>query len=204
MLEKITWFGHSSVKITGDKTVYIDPWKLQDFDPADLILISHSHYDHLSPEDVKKIQKEDTVIITTSDCASQVSGDVRAVKPGDVVQVGDIEVAAVPSYNTNKAFHPKANCWIGFVITMEGKKIYYCGDTDVIPEMKDVKADIMIVPVGGTYTMTAEEAARAVNIVNPELAIPIHYGDIVGSLDDAKMFKKLCDVPVEIIPPRNQ
>jgi L-ascorbate metabolism protein UlaG (beta-lactamase superfamily) len=204
MLEKITWFGHSSIKIKGNKTVYIDPWKLQDFDPADLILISHSHYDHLSPEDVKKIQKEDTVIITTSDCASQVSGDVREVKPGDVVQVGNIEIKAVPSYNTNKAFHPKANNWVGFVVTMEGKKIYYCGDTDIIPEMDDIKADIMIVPVGGTYTMTAEEAARAVNTVNPEVAIPIHYGDIVGSLDDAKLFKELCEVPVRIIPPRNQ
>jgi len=204
MLDKIYWLGHSSIKIKGDKTVYIDPWKLRDYDPADLILISHSHGDHLSPGDVEKIHKDDTVIITTEDCAAQLSGDVRVVKPGDEIQVGEIKVEAVPSYNTNKAFHPRQNKWVGFIITMEGSRIYYCGDTDFIPEMKEIEADIMIVPVGGTYTMTAEEAAEAVNLIKPGVSIPVHYGDIVGSIKDAKKFKALCEVPVEIKAPHDK
>jgi len=204
MHNKIYWLGHSSIKIKGDKTVYIDPWKLRDSDTADLILISHSHGDHLSPGDVEKIHKDDTVIITTEDCAAQLSGDVRVITPGDEIQVGEIKVEAVPSYNTNKAFHPRQNKWVGFIITMEGSRIYYCGDTDFIPEMREIEADIMIVPVGGTYTMTAEEAAEAVNLIKPGIAIPVHYGDIVGSIKDAKKFKDLCEVPVEIKTPHDK
>jgi len=178
--------------------IYIDPWKLRDPKGADLILISHSHHDHLSPEDVDKIQKSNTVIITTRDCATELSGDVRIVKPGDVVRIGEIDVEAVRSYNIGKIFHPKENNWLGFVITVTGKRIYYCGDTDFIPEMENIRADIVIAPVGGTYTMNAEEAARAVNMIKPETAIPIHYGDIVGSVRDAEKFRDLCEVPVEI------
>jgi len=198
MVENIFWLGHSTIRIDGEKVIYIDPWKLRDPKGADLILISHSHYDHLSPEDVGKIQKDDTVIITTQDCAGELSGDVRIVKPGDVIQVGEILVEAVPSYNTDKAFHPRENGWLGFVVTVAGKRIYYCGDTDLIPEMGKMGADIMIVPVGGTYTMNAGEAARAVNMIRPGMAIPVHYGDIVGSAEDAERFRDLCEVPVEI------
>lgn len=198
MVENIVWLGHSSVRIDGEKVIYIDPWKLTDPKKADLILISHSHYDHLSVEDVANIRKEDTVIVATKDSAAQLSGDVRVVKPGDEVQVGEISVEAVPSYNTDKDFHPRENGWLGFVVTVGGKRIYYCGDTDLIPEMETIRADIMLVPVGGTYTMTAEEAARAVNTIRPEIAIPIHYDDIVGSVEDARRFKDLCEVPVEI------
>jgi len=198
MVENIVWLGHSSVRIDGEKVIYIDPWKLKNPKKADLILISHSHYDHLSVEDVAKIQKDDTVIIATKDSAARLSGDVRIVKPGDVVQVEGISVEAVPAYNTNKDFHPRENGWLGFVVTVGGKRIYYCGDTDLIPEMETMRADIMLVPVGGTYTMTAEEAARAVNTVRPGTAIPIHYDDIVGSEEDARRFRDLCEVPVEI------
>jgi L-ascorbate metabolism protein UlaG (beta-lactamase superfamily) len=198
MLDKISWLGHSSIKIKTDKVIYIDPWKITDEEKADLVLISHSHGDHLSPPDVRKIQKNDTVIITTGDCASQLSGDIRIVKSSDVINTHGVTVEAVPSYNLSKAFHPKASSWIGFVITVEGKRIYYAGDTDFVPEMRDIKADIMIMPVGGTYTMTAEEAAQAVNFVKPKVAIPIHWGDIVGSAANAAKFKKLCQVPVTI------
>ncbi|MBW2631418.1 MAG: MBL fold metallo-hydrolase [Deltaproteobacteria bacterium] len=198
MLENIFWLGHSTIRIDGEKVIYIDPWKLRDPKGADLILISHSHHDHLSPEDVEKIQKNDTVIITTQDCATELSGDVRIVKPGDTVWTGKIEVEAVRSYNIGKIFHPKENNWLGFVVTMMGKRIYYCGDTDFIPEMENIRADIVIVPVGGTYTMNAEEAARAVNMIKPETAIPIHYGDIVGSVEDAERFRDICEVPVDI------
>ena len=198
MLENMFWLGHSTIRIDGEKVIYIDPWKLRDPKGADLILISHSHHDHLSPEDVEKIQRNDTVIITTQDCATELSGDVRVVKPGDTVRIGEIEVEAVRSYNIGKAFHPKENNWLGFVVTVMGKRIYYCGDTDLIPEMESISADIVIAPVGGIYTMNAEEAARAVNMIKPETAIPIHYGDIVGSVEDAERFRDLCEVPVDI------
>ncbi|MCK4535301.1 MAG: MBL fold metallo-hydrolase, partial [Syntrophobacterales bacterium] len=116
----------------------------------------------------------------------------------DAVRIGAIEVEAVSSYNIGKVFHPKENNWLGFVVTVMGKRIYYCGDTDLIPEMESISADIVIAPVGGTYTMNAEEAARAVNMIKPEAAIPIHYGDIVGSVEDAERFRDLCEVPVDI------
>jgi L-ascorbate metabolism protein UlaG (beta-lactamase superfamily) len=198
VLNKIKWLGHSSVRIDAEKIIYIDPWKIKGGPKADLILISHSHGDHLSPDDVEKIQKEETVIVAAADAAALLSGDVRALKPGDQVTVPGVTVRAVPAYNINKSFHPKANNWIGFLVTVGSKTIYYGGDTDLIPEMKDIVADILILPVGGTYTMTAKEAAEAANLIRPEAAIPIHYGDIVGTSADAMQFKKLCKAPVEI------
>ena len=198
MLEKIKWLGHSSVRIDAEKIIYIDPWKIQGGPKADLILVSHTHGDHLSPADVKKIQKTDTVIVAAHDAAAQLSGDVRALKPGGRIVVPGVTVKAVPAYNVNKSFHPKANEWIGFLVTVGGKTIYYGGDTDFIPEMKDIQADILILPVGGTYTMTAKEAAEAANLIRPEAAIPIHYGDIVGTAADAERFKELCKAPVDI------
>jgi len=198
MLDKISWLGHSSIKIKTDNVIYIDPWKIKGGEKADLVLISHSHGDHLSPSDVRKIQKPETIIVTTADCAAGLSGNVMTVKPGDRITAGGIAVEAVPSYNVTKSFYPKANGWIGFVVTLERKRIYYAGDTDAVTELRDIKADIMIVPVGGTYTMTAEEAAGMVNLVKPEAAIPIHWGDIVGSAADAAKFKEMCTVPVTI------
>ena len=200
MVEKISWFGHASVRIKSGKTIYIDPWKIKGSEKADLILITHSHYDHLSPEDVKRLQKKETVILATPDCLSQLSGDVRAVKPGDRLTVLGVDVEVVPSYNLKKAFHPKGNSWVGYVVVVEGSRIYYPGDTDFIPEMKNIRADIVILPVGGTYTMDAREAADAVNTMKPKVAVPIHYGDIVGSLKDAHKFKEFAEVPVEILP----
>ena len=200
MLDRIFWLGHSSIKIIGEAVLYIDPWKIEGGEKADIILISHSHHDHLSPDDVKKIQAEKTVIVTTEDCAQSLSGDVRIVKPGDKLVIHDITVEAVPSYNLEKDFHPESEKWIGFVVTMGGKRIYYCGDTDFIAEMRSIRADIVIAPVGGTYTMTAEEAARAVNVIKPEAAVPIHFGDIVGSIKDAESFRDLCECSVEIKP----
>ncbi|MEN6465572.1 MAG: MBL fold metallo-hydrolase [Syntrophaceae bacterium] len=197
MEEKIFWLGHSSVMIKSDKVIYFDPWKLKKAEKADVVLISHSHGDHFSPDDVGKVLKDGTVVVCPGDC-SGLKAVILTVKPGDRIEANGVPVEAVPSYNTNKAFHPKANNWVGFIVTVEGKRIYYCGDTDFIPEMKQIRADIVIAPVGGTYTMTAEEAANAVNAIKPELAIPIHYGDIVGSVKDAERFAGLCTVPVKI------
>ncbi len=200
MVEKISWFGHASVRIKSEKTIYVDPWKIKGSEKADLILITHSHYDHLSPEDVKRLQSKDTVILATADCLSQLSGDVRAVKPGDRLTVQGIDVEVVPSYNIKKAFHPRGNNWVGYIVVVEGTRVYYPGDTDFIPEMKNIRADVVILPVGGTYTMDAREAAEAVNTMKPKMAIPIHYGDIVGSLKDAEKFKEFAKIPVKIIP----
>jgi L-ascorbate metabolism protein UlaG (beta-lactamase superfamily) len=200
MLDKIKWLGHASIRIDAQKIIYIDPWKIKGGPKADLILISHPHHDHLSLVDVKKIQKEDTVIIATGDAAAQLPGDVRALKPGDKVMVHGVTVEAVPAYNIDKPYHPQANQWIGFLLMVEGKTIYYGGDTDFIPEMKTIKADVWILPVGGTYTMTAKEAASVINMVRPEVAIPIHCGDFVGAFEDAATFKQLCKTPVEIKP----
>lgn len=205
MLQNIFWLGHSSIRIAGEKVIYIDPWKIGG-GKADLILISHSHFDHLSVEDVEKIRKPETVILTTPDSAAKLAGDVREIRPGDAVTVKGIRVEAVPAYNTIRMrspgvpFHPREEGWLGFVVTAGGKRIYYAGDTDLTPEMKDVRADIAILPVGGTYTMNAEEAAELANLLRPEEAIPIHWGDIVGSAADAERFKALCRVPVEIKP----
>ena len=203
MVENIHWLGHASFKITGEKIVYIDPWKLKDGEPADIILITHNHYDHLSPEDVAKIATDRTWIVTTGDAAKKLSGNIKTIKPGDSIIVEGIKIEAVPAYNVNKNFHPKANNWVGFIVTINNKRIYHSGDCDFMPEMKNIKADIVLMPVGGTYTMTAEEAANAVNTINPEVAIPMHYDDIVGSKADAEKFKNFCKSPVVIKTPEN-
>jgi L-ascorbate metabolism protein UlaG (beta-lactamase superfamily) len=203
MVENIHWLGHASFKITGEKTVYIDPWKLKDGEPADIILITHDHYDHLSPEDIAKIATDKTWIVTTPDAAAKLTGNIKTVKPGDSIEVEGIKIETVPAYNVNKDFHPKANNWVGFIVTLNNKRIYHPGDCDFMPEMKDIKADIVLMPVGGTYTMTAEEAANAVNTINPEVAIPMHYDDIVGSKADAEKFKELCKSQVVIKNPEN-
>jgi len=198
MIDNITWLGHATFRIADEKVVYIDPWKLKGDPPrADVILITHDHYDHCEPKDVAKIQKDDTVIVTTADCAEKLSGDVRIVSPGQKLQIDGIIVETVAAYNLDKEFHPRVSGWVGFVVTVGGQRIYHTGDSDLTDEMKAVRADILLVPVGGTYTMTAEQAAEAANAIGPRWAVPMHYGDIVGSDDDAARFEKLCRVPVK-------
>jgi len=202
MIEKIHWLGHDSFRLEGEVTVYIDPWKLPPNSPkADIILITHDHYDHCSPEDVAKIQKADTVIVTIPAAARKLKGEVKTVKPGDKITVKGIEIEAVPAYNTDKPFHPKGAGHVGFIVTLGGKRIYHAGDTDFIPEMKGLKVDIALLPVSGTYVMTAEEAAKAAEAIKPEVAIPMHYGEIVGSERDAERFKELTSVQVTILKP---
>jgi L-ascorbate metabolism protein UlaG (beta-lactamase superfamily) len=181
LFSRIDWLGHSGFRISGSVVIYIDPYEISRGPEADIILISHSHYDHCSPEDVKKIQKKDTVIITEKTCVKKLSGDIRAVHPGDSVTVSDVRVDIVPAYNINKTFHPKKNGWIGFVITIDGTRVYHTGDSDLIPEMSSIKTDIALLPVSGTFVMTAQEAAQAAQIINPKIAIPMHYGEVVGT-----------------------
>ncbi len=203
--EKISWLGHASFRIDGSKaTVYIDPWKLKSAKPADVVCITHSHFDHLSEEDVAKIAKDSTIVVGPSDCKGGFGKAFKAITPGQSVTVGDITIEAVPAYNTDKDFHPKRNNWVGYVVTVDGVRIYHTGDTDIIPEMADIKADVALMPVGGTYTMTVQQAAEAVNAINPKVAVPMHCGDIVGSLNDRETFRKACKAPVVILDPTDR
>jgi L-ascorbate metabolism protein UlaG (beta-lactamase superfamily) len=199
----LTWLGHASFKLkAGEKIIYIDPWKVKK-DEADLILITHSHFDHLSPDDVRRIQKKETVILTTRDSAVKLKGDIRIVKPGDKITVDDIEVETVPAYNIGKSYHPKTSGWVGFIVNAGGRRIYHAGDTDAIPEMKRLSTDVAFLPVGGTYTMTAEEAAEIANQFKPKSVVPMHWGAIVGSKADAERFSKLFTGETHILQPEN-
>jgi L-ascorbate metabolism protein UlaG (beta-lactamase superfamily) len=190
----ITWLGHASVSVSNaNLNIYIDPWRLSTGLPsADMVLVTHEHHDHYSEQDIKMISRPGTRVVAPM--KTPLITDV--VKPGEKVMIDDIEISAVPAYNIGKGFHPRSNDWAGFIVNIEGRKIYHTGDSDRIPEMKGIKADIAIMSSGGTYTMTAAEAASAVLDVGAKIAIPIHWGDIVGSLDDALEFKRLagCDV----------
>ncbi|MBN2422437.1 MBL fold metallo-hydrolase [Candidatus Woesearchaeota archaeon] len=204
---KLKWLGQSSFKLEyGDLKIYIDPYQLSEEDKADIILITHGHYDHCSIADIAKLTKAETKIITTPDTTSKLASKVEGgnpilIKPGDKLELKkeDILVEAVPAYNTNKAFHPKDNQWVGYILTINKVRFYHSGDSDAIPEMNTIKADIVMLPVGGTYTMNAGEAAKIVNIIKPRIAIPMHYGKIVGSKTDAERFKELCQCEVRIL-----
>ncbi len=199
MVPKIDWLGHASFRIgTEDRTIYIDPWKLKGGKRADLILITHTHMDHFNEEDIKKISGPDTRIICTADAEETLPNLVK-MSPGESRKEDGIKIEAHRAYNISKEFHPRENNWVGYVVDIDGYRIYHSGDTDVIPEMDGVKdIDVALLPVGGTYTMTPEEAARAVSMIKPKKAIPMHWGDIVGSREDAERFKKLVDCEVEI------
>ena len=207
---KIRWLGHDTFTLEKGITICIDPYKLSKTIHADLVLISHNHFDHLSLEDLKKISSNNTTIVAANECVSQISNislkEMIGIAPGDEYTIIGVKIKAVPAYNINKInpdtkkpFHPKEDKKIGFIITMEGTTIYHTGDSDLIPEMADLKPDILLVPVSGTYVMTAKEAANAVDKIKPKIAIPMHYGTIVGSENDAKEFKdmvKLCKVQI--------
>ena len=201
MVENIHWLGHDSFKVAGrDVTVFTDPFRLKKSDRADIILITHDHYDHCSPDDVKRIQKEDTVIVTTPDCADKLSGNIKTVKPGDRLEVKGVLIEAVPAYNTNKQFHPRDRNWVGYIFTVDGRRIYLAGDTDYIPEMKTFKdIDVALLPVSGTYVMTADEAVQAALDIHPKVAIPMHYGSIVGTESDAEGFAGALKGKIEVV-----
>ena len=199
---KLHWLGHASFKITNKLVIYIDPYLIPPtLEKADLILVTHEHFDHCAVDNIKKLVKDDTVIIATEDCIAKLAGlNVKGVRPNQTLEVKGIKIETVPAYNLNKNFHTKASNWVGYIIEIDGVRIYHAGDTDFIPEMKELKnIDIALMPVGGTYTMNAKEAAEAVNSFKPKIAIPMHWGEIVGSKADAEEFKRLAECEVVIL-----
>ena len=206
---KISWLGHDGFKIKNAKTVYVDPYEIKGGEAADILLISHNHEDHCSPEDVKKIVFAKTTIITTAESKRKLSKtkakEILVVKPGQKMLIDDVSVEMVPAYNVNKfrspghLFHPKENEMLGFIVTMNGVRIYHAGDTDLIPEMERFNVDVACLPVSGTYVMTAEEAVESTRHIKLKVAIPMHYGSIVGDDRDAERFKTLASCEVRIL-----
>ena len=201
MYDKLHWLGHDSFRIDSDTIIYIDPWKLaKDSPPADLILITHEHHDHFSKEDIEKIRRRDTRIIATPTVALALTGTVSEVAPGDHIELDGVTIDVLPAYNIEKRFHPRAAGHVGYVITVDDLRIYHAGDTDAIPEMSGLAHDIALLPVSGTYVMTPDEALEAIRLLEPALVVPMHYGDIVGTLADAERLRSMSEVPVVILP----
>jgi L-ascorbate metabolism protein UlaG (beta-lactamase superfamily) len=208
MIENIHWLGHDSFRLDGSSTVYIDPWKLgAGAVPADLILITHDHYDHFSPDDIAGLSTPRTTLIGPASVTAKVDG-VAAVTlcAGETATVGGVTVAAVAAYNIDKfrqpgeVFHPRTAGGLGYIVELDGRRIYHAGDTDAIPEMRDVRCDVALLPVSGTYVMTAEEAAEACRMISAAAVVPMHFGDIVGTAADAARFEGLCGTPVTVLP----
>lgn len=202
MEPKIEWLGHDSFRLTGEKVVYIDPVKIQGGPVADVILLTHDHFDHFVLDDVNKVRGDKTLVVGPEQFRGKIEGNVTFVKVGDKLDANGVPVEVVAAYNVREdrqGFHPKHYGGVGYIVTLNGTRIYHTGDTDEIPEMADIKCDIMLVPVSGVYVMTADEAAKAVNLVKPKLAIPMHWDDIVGTWQDANEFKEKVSVPVEIL-----
>ena len=198
MLNNIEVLYHSSIRINKEKTIYIDPFKIdRNYNDADIIFITHDHYDHYSEEDIDKVINENAVIVIPEELLTKVlkkginKNAIITVEPNQKYMVQGIKFETVPAYNTNKTFHPKENGWVGYVIEINGIIYYIAGDTDITEENKKVKCDVAFVPVGGTYTMDFKEAAQLVNQIQPKVAGPIHYGSVVGTKQDAEEFIKL-------------
>ena len=199
MAASIKWLGHASFKITdSNQIVYIDPYNMSAIPhDADFVFCTHTHYDHLSAADIKKVMKDTTQIIVTSDGAAQaesLGNKIITALPDEEYTLENIKFFTVPAYNINKSFHPKANQWVGYIIQFsDGTKFFHAGDSDNIPEyqkLSSMNIDVLAVPCGGTYTMNAAEAAEAAKIIMPKQVIPMHWGSIVGTKQDALNVKK--------------
>lgn len=204
MLEGIEVLCHSSIRFSKGKVIYFDPFKIEkNYSDADIVFITHDHYDHYSLEDIRKVIKKDTVLVLPTNLLEKALYDgferdnIVTVEPNKSYHVKGIKFSTVPSYNINKQFHPKENNWVGYLIEMDDLTYYIAGDTDITEENKQVKCDVAFVPVGGVYTMTYEEAAKLINEIKPRVAVPIHYGSIVGTKEDGLNFSKLIYPKVE-------
>ncbi len=210
MIDGIHWLGHDTFRIEGSSIVYFDPWKLpRSAPPADVILVTHEHYDHFSVKDIEAVSHQGTVLVGPSSVTSALENvkglSLITIEAGQTVQAGAVTVTAFPAYNTDKfrspgePFHPRQAGGLGYVIDMDGRRIYHAGDTDRIPEMGAVYCDVAFLPIGGTYTMTVDEAAIACELIHASVAVPMHYGDIVGNRADAARFAEASRLPVTIL-----
>lgn len=197
MNERLQVLCHSSIKIIGDKIIYFDPFNIKkNFNDADYIFCTHSHYDHFSPEDINKVKNTNTKLIVTKDIIESATkliskNNIISVRPNEEYKIDNLVIKTVPAYNKVKKFHPKENNWVGYIVEINGQKYYIAGDTDNIEELHNIKCDVAFLPVGGTYTMDYKEASELANVINAKLVIPTHYGEIVGDKDDGIKFANL-------------
>ncbi|MBR2284885.1 MAG: MBL fold metallo-hydrolase [Ruminococcus sp.] len=203
MLDFITVNTHSSIRIEDKKIIYVDPFRITgESHDADIILITHSHFDHLSPEDIRKVMKQDTVLVSPKSVteADSLGLTVQKVGTHETFEVGGIKMETVPAYNKLKPFHPKSKGWVGYIINSETHgRIYVAGDTDITEENRQVQCRIAMLPIGGTYTVDAKQAARLANILRPEYVIPVHYGSVAGKPEDADTFQKYIESGIQVV-----
>ncbi|MCR4890971.1 MAG: MBL fold metallo-hydrolase [Lachnospiraceae bacterium] len=205
-LSDIEVLTHSSIRIrTVQGVVYFDPYQIKGSPhDGDFILITHDHFDHFSPEDIQKVSKSGTLLLVPKNMAAKAGnvakyvGETKAVEAGEVLELEELRVEVVAAYNNNKSFHPKSAGWVGYILETEARRIYVAGDTDVTRDNLSIHCDIALVPIGGTYTMNAFEAAELVNSIRPEIAIPTHYGSVAGKKGDAEVFQREVKAPVKV------
>jgi L-ascorbate metabolism protein UlaG (beta-lactamase superfamily) len=209
MLDRFTWYRQSAYLWRGEGlNLYIDPWGVTGDPPADVVLITHAHDDHFDQDSLGKIVRPgSTKLVAPRDVAQELSGDVTPVGPGESLEVGGLKVRTVPAYNQVEErleMHPRRNNWVGYVLELGGSTYYHAGDTDHVAELDEITADVTFLPIGGTYTMTAPEAAELAKAISPKVAVPMHYGFIVGTPADAESFKRAAaPVEVQILDPQN-
>lgn len=200
LLEGLQWLKHASFLYQGSVKIVFDPWGLTFDVPVDLVLVSHGHYDHCDPETVSRLARDRGAVVAAEACAHELSGNVRGVEAGQVVRVSGVTITATEAYNLDKPFHPRGR-GVGFLVAVDGKTIFHAGDTDNIPETHNLRPDVALLPVGGTYTMNVSEAAEAARAIGARVSVPMHYGYIVGTPDDGRRFVQLLGRGVELLEP---